>query len=65
MKIGYALMGEEHPPEDLIENAAHAERAGFEFLSVSDHYHPWLDHQGQSAFAWSVLGGGRGRPSGR
>ena len=23
---------------------------------ISDHYHPWLDLQGQSAFVWSVIG---------
>jgi G6PDH family F420-dependent oxidoreductase len=24
---------------------------------VSDHFHPWIDRQGQSPFVWSVLGG--------
>ena len=24
---------------------------------ISDHYHPWIDRQGQSSFVWSVLGG--------
>ena len=24
---------------------------------LSDHFHPWTDRQGQSPFAWSVLGG--------
>jgi len=23
---------------------------------ISDHYHPWIDRQGQSSFVWSVLG---------
>lgn len=55
MEIGYSLICEEHPPEDLLANAASAERAGFELLAVSDHFHPWLDSQGQSPFAWSVL----------
>jgi alkanesulfonate monooxygenase SsuD/methylene tetrahydromethanopterin reductase-like flavin-dependent oxidoreductase (luciferase family) len=31
-----------------------AERAGFDALWISDHFHPWLDEQGQSSFVWSV-----------
>ncbi|WP_425581748.1 hypothetical protein [Streptosporangium vulgare] len=23
---------------------------------ISDHFHPWLDVQGQSPFVWSVIG---------
>jgi G6PDH family F420-dependent oxidoreductase len=56
-RIGYALSSEEHRPLDLIRYAQRAEAAGFEFGMLSDHYHPWLDRQGQSPFAWSVLGG--------
>jgi G6PDH family F420-dependent oxidoreductase len=56
-RIGYALSSEEHRPLDLIRYAQRAETAGFEFGMLSDHYHPWLDRQGQSPFAWSVLGG--------
>src|SRR5439155_24599009 len=33
-----------------------AERAGFEGLWISDHFHPWMDAQGQSAFVWSTIG---------
>ncbi len=25
--------------------------------SISDHFHPWIDRQGESPFVWSVLGG--------
>lgn len=56
MDVGYSLICEEHAPRDLLANASRAERAGFDFLAVSDHFHPWLDSQGQSPFAWSVLG---------
>jgi G6PDH family F420-dependent oxidoreductase len=56
-KIGYALSSEEHRPLDLVANAARAEQAGFDFAMISDHFHPWLDRQGQSPFVWSVLGG--------
>jgi coenzyme F420-dependent glucose-6-phosphate dehydrogenase len=56
-RIGYALSSEEHPPRDLIDHAVAAERAGFGFALISDHFHPWTDRQGQSPFVWSVLGG--------
>jgi coenzyme F420-dependent glucose-6-phosphate dehydrogenase len=56
IEIGYALIGEEHKPEQLVNNAQIAERAGFKFVLVSDHFHPWIDIQGQSPFVWSILG---------
>jgi G6PDH family F420-dependent oxidoreductase len=56
IKFGYKLMSEEHGPKALVENARRAEAAGFDFVSISDHYHPWLTSQGHSPFAWSVLG---------
>ena len=56
-EIGYALSSEEHAPNDLVRNARRAEEAGFTFALISDHYHPWIDRQGHSAFVWSVIGG--------
>ncbi|HSB01755.1 MAG TPA: TIGR03557 family F420-dependent LLM class oxidoreductase [Anaerolineales bacterium] len=56
MEIGYNLSSEEHSPNDLVKNARRAEEAGFTFALISDHYHPWLDLQGQSSFVWSVIG---------
>jgi len=56
-QFGYALSSEEHSPLHLVGNAKLAEEAGFEFLSISDHYHPWIDAQGHSGFVWSVIGG--------
>ena len=56
LQFGYKLMSEEHGPRDLVENAARAEMAGFDFVSLSDHFHPWLEAQGHASFAWSVLG---------
>src|SRR4029078_8176210 len=53
---GYTLSSEEHPPKALVEHAAHAEELGFDFVSISDHYHPWTSAQGHSPFVWSVLG---------
>jgi G6PDH family F420-dependent oxidoreductase len=54
--FGYTLSSEEHPPADLVANARRAEGSGFDFLSISDHYHPWLSTQGHSPFVWTVLG---------
>ena len=57
VRFGYALSSEEHRPTALVANAQRAEEAGFDFAMISDHFHPWLDRQGQSPFVWSVLGG--------
>lgn len=56
MRIGYFLSSEEYTPDQLVEQAVAAERAGFEALWISDHYHPWNDAQGQSPFVWGVIG---------
>jgi len=56
MRIGYFLSSEEYTPAELIEQARGAERAGFSALWISDHYHPWVDAQGQSPFVWSTIG---------
>src|SRR4051812_31691629 len=56
IEIGYKLCSEEHGPRDLVRYAQRAEEVGFTFAMISDHYHPWLDCQGQSAFVWSVIG---------
>ncbi len=54
--FGYSLSSEEHAPRDLVANAVAAEEAGFDFASISDHFHPWVGAQGHSPFVWSVLG---------
>jgi G6PDH family F420-dependent oxidoreductase len=56
IKLGYKLMSEEHGPIDLVRNANRAEQAGFDFAAISDHFFPWVEEQGHSPFAWSVLG---------
>ena len=55
-RYGYFLASEEHEPAELVRQAKLAEEAGFESLWISDHFHPWLDEQGQSGFVWSVIG---------
>jgi coenzyme F420-dependent glucose-6-phosphate dehydrogenase len=56
-ELGFALSSEDHPPAELVRQAVAAERAGFSFCSISDHYHPWVDAQGESGFVWATLGG--------
>jgi G6PDH family F420-dependent oxidoreductase len=56
MRIGYFLSCEEFGPAELIEQAKLADKAGFQGLWISDHFHPWTDSQGQSPFVWSVIG---------
>jgi G6PDH family F420-dependent oxidoreductase len=56
VQIGYTLMCEQAGPRELVRFAADAEEAGFPFAVMSDHYFPWLDSQGHSPYAWSVLG---------
>jgi len=56
VRFGYFLSSEEHPGSELVKAAALAEEAGFEGLWISDHFHPWLDEQGESPFVWTVLG---------
>ena len=53
---GLTLSSEEHSPSKLVEIAVAAEEAGFDFVSISDHFHPWISEQGHSPFVWSVLG---------
>jgi G6PDH family F420-dependent oxidoreductase len=54
--FGYTLMTEQSGPRELVGHAAAAERAGFDFEVMSDHYFPWLDAMGHAPYAWSVLG---------
>jgi coenzyme F420-dependent glucose-6-phosphate dehydrogenase len=56
-RIGFALSSEEHGPNDLVQFARLAEDRGFDFLMISDHYHPWISRQPHSPFVWSVIGG--------
>jgi G6PDH family F420-dependent oxidoreductase len=55
-RIGYTMMCEQAGPKQLVRDVALAEEAGFDFAVISDHYFPWLDAQGHSPYAWSVLG---------
>ncbi|HEX3511773.1 MAG TPA: TIGR03557 family F420-dependent LLM class oxidoreductase [Solirubrobacteraceae bacterium] len=55
-RFGYTMMCEQSPPDALVRDIVAAERAGFDFSVISDHYQPWLAAQGHSPYAWAVLG---------
>jgi coenzyme F420-dependent glucose-6-phosphate dehydrogenase len=57
MRFGLKLCSEERTASELLMDAARAEAAGFDFAAISDHFHPWVDAQGESPFVWTVLGG--------
>jgi coenzyme F420-dependent glucose-6-phosphate dehydrogenase len=54
--LGYSLSSEEFDAPTLVAQAERAERAGFSFAGISDHFHPWVDAQGESPFVWGTLG---------
>jgi G6PDH family F420-dependent oxidoreductase len=54
--FGYTMMCEQSRPDQLVRDIRQAEQAGFDFSVISDHYQPWLEEQGHSGYAWSILG---------
>jgi hypothetical protein len=46
-EVGLFLSSEEHGPRDLVNQAQVGEEAGF---VISDHFHLWVDSQGESPF---------------
>jgi len=55
-RFGYHVSHEQYAPSTLLEYARLAEQAGFDGALSSDHFHPWLEENGHSGFAWSWLG---------
>jgi G6PDH family F420-dependent oxidoreductase len=56
MRVGYFLSSEEFGPRELVRQAQLAEESGFHGLWISDHFHPWSEHQGHSPHVWGVIG---------
>jgi coenzyme F420-dependent glucose-6-phosphate dehydrogenase len=48
-------------PESLLRQAELAERAGFDAVTVSDPFHPWVDDAGAAGDAWTWLGAAAAR----
>ena len=55
IEFGYRAEAEGHQPDDLLKYAALAQRVGFDFIPISDHFQPWFDTNAASAFAWSWI----------
>ncbi|WP_328997871.1 LLM class flavin-dependent oxidoreductase [Kribbella sp. NBC_00709] len=55
MRLGFKLIAEAYGPSDIVEQAVRAEEAGFDFVEVSDHFHPWVSEHEHSGFAFSML----------
>jgi coenzyme F420-dependent glucose-6-phosphate dehydrogenase len=55
LKIGWKAGAEQFTPGDLLQAAEQADRAGFDLLDISDHFHPWSE-DGQAVFCWTWLG---------
>ena len=54
--VGFHASHEQLHPAALLDAVQAAQRAGFTAAMSSDHFAPWSERQGQSAFAWSWLG---------
>ncbi|MDQ3540026.1 MAG: TIGR03557 family F420-dependent LLM class oxidoreductase [Chloroflexota bacterium] len=54
--IGYAASFEQFHPTDLLTYCQAAEKNGFEVVTASDHFHPWVPSQGHSGYVWSWMG---------
>ena len=54
--IGFHASHEQVHPSALLEAVSLAEQVGFTAAMCSDHFSPWSERQGHSAFAWSWLG---------
>ena len=55
-KFAYFCGHEQWQPEELVSHAVLAEKAGFDMVVVSEHFHPWVDDSSASGFAFSTIG---------
>lgn len=54
-RIGFVLSHEQFRAPQLLQIGESAERAGFDMVWTSDHFHPWMSNQGHSGQAWVTL----------
>ena len=54
--LGYSSQPDLHHPKTLLDHAVQAERAGFETLWVSDHFHPWSHTGAHESNTWVFIG---------
>jgi len=55
IEFGYRAEQEGHPPSRLLELARLTEKAGFQFMPISDHFHPWFHTGAAAGFAWTWI----------
>jgi len=55
-KFAYFCGHEQWQPEELVQHAVLAEQSGFDMVVVSEHFHPWVDDDSASGFAFSTIG---------
>ncbi len=60
LKLGYKFAPEQFPPSELLQQVIAAEKAGFESIDASDHFHPWSEEE-QACFIWSWPGAATAR----
>ncbi len=53
--VGFALSHEQFPAPQLIDIGIAAEKAGFDAVWTSDHFHPWMANEGHSGYPWLTL----------
>jgi len=56
VKFGYRAVEERYQPSRLLDFAVLAEKQGFEFICISDHFHPWFHKGGRAGHAWIWMG---------
>jgi coenzyme F420-dependent glucose-6-phosphate dehydrogenase len=54
-KFGYGIAVEQRDPTLCLQMASDAEKAGFDAVWFSDHFHPWFDTNAAGGFAWVCI----------
>ncbi len=60
-KFAWLASHESYQPEVLIDQVVAAEKAGFDAVTASDHFHPWVDDESAAGFVWTWLGAAAAR----
>jgi len=55
VQFGYRAEAEGHQPDDLLRYASLAQKMGFDFIPISDHFQPWFHTHAACPFAWSWI----------
>ncbi|HKY47633.1 MAG TPA: TIGR03557 family F420-dependent LLM class oxidoreductase [Acidimicrobiia bacterium] len=60
-KFAWLASHESYQPEVLIDQTVLAEKSGFDMVTASDHFHPWVDDNSAAGFVWAWLGAAAAR----